>query len=103
MSDNSFNLNNKELYNSIFKEQEKIKIFLKKASFNKIVTIVKFDAPQDQQMLKTLARELKTKLACGGTYESDQIILQGNHVDEAKKILVEKGYSPDAIEINKLL
>ena len=96
MSDNSFNLNNRELYNSIFKEQEKIKIFLKKASFNKIVTIVKFDAPQDQQMLKTLARELKTKLACGGTYESD-------HVDEAKKILVEKGYSPDAIEINKLL
>ncbi len=103
MSDIAFNIENKELYNSIFKEQEKIKIYLKKASFNKIVTIIKFNGPQDQQMLKNLAKELKTKLACGGTYDTDQIVLQGNHVEDARKILINKGYQADLIEVNKLI
>lgn len=101
MSDIS--LSNEDLYKSIFKEQQKIKIFLKKASFNKIITVIKFEGENDKSALKKLASEMKSKLACGGTYSEDSIELQGNHVEEAKKILINKGYPESVIEINKLI
>lgn len=101
MSDIPFS--NEDLYKSIFQEKQKIRIYLKKVSFNKIITVIKFEGQGDKSDLKKLASEMKSKLACGGTYSENTIELQGNHIEESKKILISKGYPSDSIEINKLL
>ncbi|HDN82960.1 MAG TPA: stress response translation initiation inhibitor YciH, partial [Candidatus Altiarchaeales archaeon] len=46
-----------------------------------------------------IARELKQKLACGGTTKNDRIELQGDHVQRVKKVLKEIGFAEDMIEI----
>ena len=43
--------------------------------------------------LKSLAKELKTKLSVGGSYKDNKIIIQGNYRDEIMSILMNKGYS----------
>ncbi len=48
---------------------------------------------------KELARKLKKKLACGGTYKDGKIELQGDHRDKIKKLLVENGFTEEQIEV----
>jgi len=42
--------------------------------------------------LKTLAKELKTKLSVGGTVKQHKIIIQGDFRDKIMAILVDKGF-----------
>jgi translation initiation factor 1 len=49
--------------------------------------------------LKKLAKELKSKLATGGTVKNGRIELQGDHRERVKELLAEMGYSPDNIVI----
>jgi translation initiation factor 1 len=46
-----------------------------------------------------LARKLKKKLACGGTYKNGRIELQGDHREKLKKILTEFGFNEEQIEV----
>ncbi len=46
-----------------------------------------------------LARKLKKKLACGGTYKDGKIELQGDHREKIKKILIDQGFSEEQIEV----
>jgi translation initiation factor 1 len=48
-----------------------------------------------RQLLKTL----KSKLACGGTYKNNEVELQGDHRERAKKILVQEGFQESIIEV----
>ena len=41
---------------------------------------------------ESLSVELKTKLGTGGTYKEGQIILQGDHIEDVKKLLIKKGF-----------
>lgn len=43
--------------------------------------------------LKSITKQLKNKLACGGTFKDDAIELQGDHVDKVKKLLIGMGFS----------
>ena len=49
--------------------------------------------------LKDLAKKLKSKLACGGTYKDGKIELQGDHREKVKEILVEMGFPSDSIDV----
>ena len=49
--------------------------------------------------LKTLAKELKHKLSCGGTLRDKTIELQGDHSKNLKRVLVSLGFSSESIEI----
>lgn len=48
-----------------------------------------------------IAKKLKKKLACGGTYKEGRIELQGNHLRKIKDHLVELGFPETKIKIKK--
>jgi translation initiation factor 1 len=81
---------------TIAKESEKIQILEVKKRYGKITTLVR-DLSKDVDARNVL-RELKTKLACGGTLKDGVIELQGRHRDKVKSILVRLGFKEDQIE-----
>jgi len=80
----------------IEREARKIKIYLTKRRFNKPMTIIE---GIDEKSGKPLSKELKRKLACGGTYKEGRIELQGDHRPKLKNILAKMGFDPEQIEI----
>lgn len=81
----------------IAKEGGKIKIKTEKKRYQKTMTIVEgFDPDVD---LGKLAKELKQKLACGGTSKHGRIELQGDHKERIKEILLKKNYSEAQIDV----
>ena len=46
----------------------------------------------EEEDFKLLAKELKNKLAVGGTFKDGEIIIQGNYRDRIMKILQDKGF-----------
>jgi translation initiation factor 1 len=83
---------------AIEKEDVHLKVYATKKKFKKLVTILEGIA---KDKLEETAKELKNKLACGGTTKEGLIILQGNHLSKIKQILIDMGYSENSIEIKK--
>ncbi|MFA5764327.1 MAG: stress response translation initiation inhibitor YciH [archaeon] len=82
--------------NNITKEQQKIKIEVKRIRFKKMMTIV--SGIEDKQQAKEIGKEMKQKFACGGTVKDDIIEIQGNHKSKVKEFLIKKGYKEELIE-----
>jgi len=53
----------------------------------------------DSKKIPLIIKELKTKLGTGGTIKDGQIILQGDHRETVKKLLVARGFKQESIEI----
>ena len=53
----------------------------------------------DEVDLGALAKQLKTKLACGGTSKEGRIELQGDHRYKIKQLLEEFGFPGSNIEV----
>ncbi len=83
---------------TIAKEEEKIKVSSVQKRFGKRVTIIE-GISRDVDS-KGILKELKTKLACGGTIKDNVIELQGDHRKRIKDILVKMGFPGDKIEIS---
>jgi len=79
---------------TIEQAEQKIKIFVEKRRFGKPTTII-----EGINNGKEIIKQLKAKLACGGTVKNNHIELQGNHKNKLKEILIKLGYSEDQIEI----
>lgn len=83
---------------SIAKEEQKVEIRLVKRRFGKLITVI--SGIDDKTInIKELAKKLKSKLACGGTIKDKNIELQGDHLEKAKKFVIEEGFSPSSITI----
>ena len=54
---------------------------------------------QDRTDIESITRELKTKIGTGGTYKEGQIVLQGDHRESVKSLLMSKGFNEKSIEI----
>ena len=80
----------------IAKTEQRIQVTTEKKKFGKIVTIVSGFRDVD---LKAIAKDLKHRLARGGTGRDHSIELQGDHTGNAKEVLAKLGFSEDAIEI----
>jgi len=80
------------------KEQQRIRIRLENRKWGKKYTVI--DGIDSREVkLSKLAATLKSKCACGGTAKNDQILLQGDHRDVVKDILVDLGFPDDNIEV----
>ncbi|HLD75488.1 MAG TPA: stress response translation initiation inhibitor YciH [Candidatus Norongarragalinales archaeon] len=73
----------------------KLKVFKTKKRFNKWVTLV--EGLQGEE-LSIAAKELKRKLACGGSVKDGQIVLQGDHLGKTIEYLVHLGYPREIIK-----
>ena len=82
---------------TIAKEEAKIKVFTVKRRFGKTVTII--EGIEEKANPKELAKKLKTKLACGGTYKNRKIELRGDHSKKVKELLIEAGFPEEKIEV----
>jgi translation initiation factor 1 len=82
----------------MMEQQELIKIKVEKRKWGREVTIIE-GLNLDDSHLKKIAKQLKSKLATGGTVKNGRIELQGDHRDRVKELLVEMGYPPDNIVI----
>ena len=54
---------------------------------------------QNSKDAESLTKELKTEMGTGGTYKNGQIILQGDHREEAQQFLIKKGFAKESIEV----
>lgn len=68
-----------------------LRIHLDRRKGNKEVTIVKgLEGSEDE--LKALGKMLKTKCGGGGTVKDGEILIQGNHREKVRKLLIDEGY-----------
>lgn len=65
--------------------------------FRKPVTVV--SGLQENKNAKDVTRQLKTEIGTGGTFKDGQIILQGDHRETVKAMLVEMGFKEESIEV----
>ncbi|MFA4983636.1 MAG: stress response translation initiation inhibitor YciH [Candidatus Micrarchaeia archaeon] len=77
-------------------ETQRIRVYATKKKFRKLMTIVE---GIDKGKLDETGRELKQKLACGGTVKGGVIILQGDHRRKMKKLLSDEGYPLESITV----
>jgi translation initiation factor 1 len=82
---------------TIAKEKEKIRVLTIKRRYGKVITLVEGIGKDADP--RSVLRELKTKLACGGTIKDNMIELQGNHKERVKGILVKLGFPSEQIEV----
>jgi len=87
------------VWENITKEDQTIEIKVVKRRFGKLTTVISgFDKTIH---VKDLAKKLKSKLACGGTFKDHTIELQGDHKEKVKKLLVDEGFQASSIVIKK--
>jgi translation initiation factor 1 len=77
-------------------ETQRIRVFATKKKFRKLMTVVE---GIDKGKLEETGRQLKQKLACGGTVKEGVIILQGDHRQKMKKLLSSIGYPSESITV----
>ncbi len=75
----------------------KIRVYSTKKKFKKLVTVIE---GIDKAQLESTTKELKHKLACGGTAKDGVIILQGDHKRRVAEVLKTLGYPSDSIEVS---
>lgn len=87
-------------WDNIAKEGQKITVRVIKKKFGKQYTIVE-GLNSSEIDIRDIAKQLKSKFACGGTGKKDVVELQGNHLGQIKDALVDIGFAPETIEVNK--
>ncbi len=86
---------------TIVKEQTIVRIRLERRRRH-MVTVIEFDGAEAKKLdIENIAKELKRKLAAGGTVRDNVIELQGDHRLKVKKILADMGFNPDNILIDE--
>lgn len=84
---------------TISMEQQLVKVRLETRKWGKPTTVIEgIDAKSVN--LDDLAGKLKSCCACGGTAKDNLIMLQGDHRDKVRKLLVQYGFPETSIEIH---
>jgi translation initiation factor 1 len=80
-------------------EQQHIHVRIDSRRYGKEVTILSGLDSHDID-LKSLSKILKTNLACGGSIKDGEIVLQGDHRQLIRQVLVENGFESYNIVID---
>jgi translation initiation factor 1 len=86
-----------DLIKEIEKGETSIVITKDVRKFRKPVTVV--SGLQDNQNARDVTRQLKVSIGTGGTFKDGQIILQGDHRETVKTLLVKMGFKAESIEV----
>ncbi len=82
---------------NISKEKQAIRVRVDRRRYGKAMTVVEgFDSSVD---VKSLAKQLKSRLATGGTLKGRSIELQGDQRERVKAALIKMGYPAGGIDI----
>jgi translation initiation factor 1 len=81
------------------KEEEKIRVYTVARRFGKKTTVI--DGISKDLNIKKILKDMKHKLACGGTLKNSTIELQGDHLSKVKSILVGLGFPAEQIDISQ--
>lgn len=87
-------------WDNIALENQKIVVKIIRKKFGKQYTVVE-GLNASEVDIKDIAKKLKNKFACGGTAKKDFVELQGNHLNDIKDALVDMGFAPETIEVEK--
>ena len=84
----------------ISKEGQKIVVKMDKRKYGSPTTVIEGLEGRDDE-IKAVAKKLKEKLACGGTYKAKTktVEMQGDHRKKVKELLVQLGLAADSIEV----
>ena len=83
---------------AIARESQTITVSVVKKKFNKVYTVI--GGITDKNIdLQELTKQLKNKLACGGTSKDGRIELQGNHIQSVRNVLINMGFGPGSISL----
>ncbi|MDJ0269910.1 MAG: translation initiation factor [Aigarchaeota archaeon] len=83
---------------TISREQQRVKVRLETRKWNRPLTVIE-GLNGTKKDLQEMASRLKTALACGGAVKDGLILLQGDHRDRVKDLLVSLGLSEENIEV----
>jgi translation initiation factor 1 len=86
-----------DLIKEIEKGEASIVITKDVRKWRKPVTVV--SGLQNRQDAKEITKQMKIKIGTGGTFKDGQIILQGDHRETVKGLLVEMGFKEESIEV----
>jgi translation initiation factor 1 len=86
-----------ELIKEIEKEEAAIVITKDIRKYRKPVTVI--SGLQERKDLKEITKQLKSKIGTGGTFKEGQIILQGDHREITKSLLIGMGFKSESIEV----
>jgi translation initiation factor 1 len=84
---------------TISMEQQLVKVRLETRKWGKPTTVIEGIDTKSVD-LSGLAGKLKSYCACGGTAKDNLILLQGDHRDKVRKVLVQQGFPETSIEIH---
>ena len=85
---------------SIAKEGQTIVVKAVKRKFGSPTTVIEgIDSKSND--VKAIAKQLKEKLACGGTFKDNVIELMGDHRRKVKDALVSLGFDAKSIDVRQ--
>jgi len=99
MSDKDFTGLPKELrpWEGFSRDSQAVKVSVDKRRYGKTMTIIEGIDPKSEN-IRDIAKELKRKVASGGTVKDGKTIeLQGDHRDAVKKYLEGMGFKIEAV------
>ncbi len=85
-------------FEEISKESQVISVSMIKKKFGKSYTIIEGLEGKGID-IKHVAKSLKSKFACGGTYKDGRIELQGDYRSRIKEALAKLGFEPENIQV----
>ncbi len=83
---------------TISREQQRVRVKLELRKWGKVSTIVE-GLDGSKKDLMEIASKLKSVCACGGALKNGVIILQGDHKEKVKEVLISIGIQPENIDV----
>lgn len=83
---------------TISREQQHVRVKLEPRKWGKVSTIIE-GLDGNKKDLMEIASKLKSACACGGALKDGVIILQGDHREKVKEILMSMGIQPENIDV----
>lgn len=84
---------------TISMEQQVVKVRLEMRKWGKPTTVIE-GIDSKSVNLDDLATKMKSSCACGGTSKDQLIVLQGDHRNKVRQILVNYGFPEASIEVH---